>query len=336
MKYTIVTAVLLLSACLVPAAFAQEGADLNQCQTAISKGSGKYLLGVVSTVGKCLHEISTQVVENGASVADAATSAAAACVTQFDKLRNDTQPSRQLSAKIGTKMARKCDPSTNRALLHDESATYEIGALTLSAARLQSYCASFGGDGTIDSFAEWRDCLLNSLDCQAHQAIATQWPRALEYFEALQPAIQSLPVNEETTDALAFLASLDAAVEGDVDDNLPELTCGPRPGCGFSGLNGTWDLTITGPLACNGETSIAVSGASIASTVHRCRLNPSLQGQVSETTGAFSMTETSSSTCGVPLVATGSFDSSCNTYTGTYTCGAFSGTISGMRQNARN
>lgn len=87
-------------------------------------------------------------------------------------------------------------------------------------------------DGSIDSFTEWRDCLRSATECQAYQSIATQYPRALEYLEALSTAIAAQPVSTRQADALAALATLDAAIEGNVDDNLPQITCGEASVCG--------------------------------------------------------------------------------------------------------
>src|SRR5690606_25804597 len=82
----------------------------------------------------------------------------------------------------------------------------------LGAANLGEYCATLGGDGSVDDFAEWTTCLRAAADAEARAAIATRWPRALEYLGALAAA---LPTSAARTALVAF----DAAIEGPVEDD---------------------------------------------------------------------------------------------------------------------
>lgn len=237
-----------------PAAFGQAGKDLNKCQTAVAKEGGKYIRAVADAVGKCLKKMSSEVIENGATTAEAATNVGKGCVAALRKIVNTDDETKQLAAKFNAKVGKTCDPAIKPDLLHAESDTYTIGATTLSAANLNTFCQSFGGDGTIDDFDDWRDCLRTAAECQARQAVATQWPRALEYFAALDTAIAALPASTATADALVALAALDTAIEGATDDNVPELACGPASGGGGR-------LPVTGQTQCeSGGAMVACPG----------------------------------------------------------------------------
>lgn len=202
-----------------PSAFGQAADSLNGCQKAVAKEGSKYIRSVADTISKCLYKTSTAVVVDGGAAGDAAGD----CVKQLLKLTNTADPSKTLSGKFEAKVGKACDPAINPDLAHTEADTYTVGATTLSAANLDTYCQSFGGSGTIASFNDWRDCIRAAADCQARQAIATQWPRALEYTEALLAA----PEISGNADALAALTEIDAALEGSTNDNVPQLACGP-------------------------------------------------------------------------------------------------------------
>lgn len=204
------------------AAQADAAKSLSKCQTSVAAESAKYVRAVANTVGKCLDKMSTAVVKKGRTPAAAANAAAAGCVAGLSKLQSTGAPGKTLGARFDAKLGTQCDPAANPRLLHVETATYTVGDRTLGAANLSAYCATLGGDGTLDSFAEWRTCLRAAADGEAREAIAVRWPRALEYFEALVPAIAALPVSNRTNDALAALIDLDAAIEGPIENNLPD------------------------------------------------------------------------------------------------------------------
>ncbi|HYC56152.1 MAG TPA: DUF1566 domain-containing protein [Candidatus Binatia bacterium] len=214
-------------------------ARLSTCQKTVAVESAKYVRSVSDKIGKCLGTISASVIRNGTSPSAAAAAAAADCSAVLRNLTNTMDPASQLSNRFATVVDSKCDPAVNPGLPFLESDTWTVGPFTLGAANLGAWCESLGGDGTIDSFAEWRECLLRAADDQANGAIATRYPRALEYFEALAAALAALPVSTEMTDAMAALAALDAAIEGAVNDNLPDARTTP-PGLLATGETQTW------------------------------------------------------------------------------------------------
>jgi hypothetical protein len=196
--------------------------SLVACQKAVAKGSARYVRKAADTVGKCLGHISAQVIGKNGTPAAAAQTAGGACVAALQKLVNTGAPDKQLASKFEAKVGKKCDPAVNPKLRHVDADTWTIGDRTLAAANLDAYCAALGGDGRIEAFAEWRNCVRAAAEAEAREAITLRWPRALEYFAALGIALTAAPAGPETGDALAALASLDGPIEGATDDDLPE------------------------------------------------------------------------------------------------------------------
>jgi len=229
---------LVLACLLLPASAANAagpGSSLDRCQAKVSAATAKYVADVNKAVAPCLDAISTAVVGGGVSVSAAASGNAKSCASKLRLLRNTSKPDAQLDLRLRAKIASSCDPAVNQRLLHDASAIWTVGATTLGAANLADYCRAAGGSKTLTSVADWQSCLVAAADCQARQALALRWPRALEYLAALDPAIAALPPTPETADALAALRALDAALEGTRDDQIPELTCAPSIGLAATG-----------------------------------------------------------------------------------------------------
>lgn len=218
--------VFLLAAATVLGATLPARADsLNKCQRAVAKESARYVRAVADAAGRCLNKMSAAVIK-GKDVSAAANQTAKSCVAALRKLQNSDDTTRQLSTRFDARLERMCDPATNPRLQHAETDTYTIGATTLGAANLNDYCRSFGGNGTIDSFARWRDCVRTAADGEALQAIAARWPRALEHLAALGTAIAALPVSIATSDALAALHAIEDTIEGLIDDDVTEPLAG--------------------------------------------------------------------------------------------------------------
>jgi len=196
--------------------------SLNKCQKTVAAEATKYIRAVATTLGGCLFKASKAVIVDGGTAGDSAV--AKACVTQLLKIQNTANPTKTLAGKFKAKVGKACDPAINPALTHVEADTYTVGATKLSAANLNVHCQAFGLAGVIDDFDKWRDCILSAADCEARQAIAIQWPRVLEYTEALLAA----PEITGNADALPALTAIDTALEGSSNDNKPELTCGTR------------------------------------------------------------------------------------------------------------
>lgn len=290
-----VVIVALLAAAMVVGAMLPARADsLNKCQQAVAKESARYVRAVADAAAGCLSKMSAAVIKGDDATA-AATRTAKSCVAAFRKLQNSEDPTRQLSTRFDARVDRMCDPATNPRLQHAESDTYTIGSTTLSASNLNDYCRSFGGNGTIDSFARWRDCVRTAADCEARQAIAARWPRALEHLAALGTAIAALPASTATSDALAALRSIEDAIEGPIDDNVPEPRCSPLAGHYVVGSVVTLNSQALYALATR-ELAAGTyllwanvrisSGGSSANDVIRCSLGDSELTHLPKATGA--------------------------------------------------
>lgn len=244
-------AVVAAVACAVPAS-AQTGKSLDKCQKTVGKETGKYVKSLADAVGKCLQKASKAVLDKGGAAGDAAKS----CVASLAKIQITASPGKELGGKFEAKVDKACNPSVNTKLAHTDADVYAVSASTLSARNLDAFCQAFGGDGSIDSFGEWRGCLRQAAECEAHQTIATEFPRALEYFAALKTAIAALPSTSKTTDALAALTAIDAAIEGSTDDDKPELLCGAASAPSAGGLPKTGQTTCHNSsgaqIACSG------------------------------------------------------------------------------------
>lgn len=208
------------------ASAAAPGASLNKCQAAVAKESGKYIRSLSRTVGKCLKAISSDVLADGATADEAAWASSKGCAQALRKVVNSEDASRQMATRFLARVDQFCDPSVNPDLAHADADIWSPGSSTLGAANLGAYCQATGGDGNIGSYAEWRACMAEAAQCQARQLVATQWPRALESFDALRPALARMPAGAERDDALAALDAINSAIEGKRNDNLPELACG--------------------------------------------------------------------------------------------------------------
>ncbi|HYB99752.1 MAG TPA: DUF1566 domain-containing protein [Candidatus Limnocylindrales bacterium] len=232
-------AMLFVAAILLPAAgsiAATADESLSKCQMAVAARTANYVRSVAKAVGECVGNVSTSVVQ-GASLSAAAGANAAGCASKLRKLRNSSKPKKQLDRRLRAKIASACDPAVNPKLPHSETDTWAVGSNTLSAARLTEYCLRTGGPTSIASVDEWTSCLLAASDCQANQAIALRWPRALEYLEAVRAALAAMT---GTSDAVAVIAEIEQALEGAWDDNVVEGTCAPSIG-----------LTATGQTMCD-------------------------------------------------------------------------------------
>ncbi|MCW5892062.1 MAG: DUF1566 domain-containing protein [bacterium] len=188
-------------------AFGQASPGLSTCQKAMAKESATYVRAVGQTVDKCLGKMSAAVVKGGVTTAAAASATARFCAAAFARLA-DTGGAKELGTRFDTKVGLKCDAAG--------------AAPTLGTANLGEYCKTFGGDGTIDDFAEWRTCIRAGADAEAREAIATRWPRALEYFAALIAAIDAQPAGSRSAAGREALIALDAWIEGPVDDDKPD------------------------------------------------------------------------------------------------------------------
>jgi len=194
--------------------------SVHDCQKVVRLAGQRYVNNTLKTVEKCLERASAYVIDNGGSIDDAAS----VCVRSFLKLYNSADPTKTIEAKFRAQVAEACDPSINAELEHTASQVLGIGTRDLHASTLGTWCAWFGGDGSIDSIDEWTDCLVAGNACSAQTALSVHFPRALEWLTDME-----VTLNAQTpppADALVALVAVRDALEGGDSDQIVEQRCG--------------------------------------------------------------------------------------------------------------
>ncbi|MFN8642287.1 MAG: hypothetical protein U0802_11765 [Candidatus Binatia bacterium] len=237
---TLLTASLLAAPCA-----ATPQSTLVACQKALGSEGKKFIHGYVGAVSSCLQKVAGDVVFKGLPGPSAG--AAAACMAQYRKIHDTRGLGKSLTERLRASVGAACAPSE-----HTLADVLGSGAGVPGAAqRGRSGCllcrrVSFGGDGALGTVDEWADCVVAAHTCAARAALASQFPRLLQWTAALSSAMAALtpPPNDATrvADALAGLLADDAAIEGGADDDRPDISCGgPRHGrCG----RGTSPITV--------------------------------------------------------------------------------------------
>lgn len=230
--------------------------SLDSCEKTAAKNATAQIKARTKTIAKCLQKISGELVKNGKLTPDAV---AKACAGAFRKLNNTVDPTKTIQSKAKTKIRAACDPTANAGLAHSAaqvlSLTPPVVAEGIEGKRAEAYCQAFGGDGTFDLVEDWVDCQLQSGICEANQQITVEYPRVLEWLDAIRPAIVALGSDPKYTDGLAALDAFRLAIDSNTDDTL-DINCGPGTSeCG----NGTVDANEEcDGVNLNGQTCVSV------------------------------------------------------------------------------
>jgi len=242
----IITVALVGALGFVGPAYGQPNRSLEKCQKEVSNRLGKYLAAQQKAIASCLTKVAKEVIKSGDPVADAAKS----CGSQLRKLENSAVPTKTLLAKTKAKVLKSCDPTFNASLAHSEAQVLDLVPPVVSegieAKHLDSWCTFFNhdpndippyADGSLDSVEEWVDCAFAAADCNARQAIGSQYPRALEWLAELETALVAL--GPKFADAVTVAQELQASIDS-IGSGGPTITCGPSvETCGDAIANGT-------------------------------------------------------------------------------------------------
>jgi hypothetical protein len=232
--------------------------SLDRCQNAVRTEGARYVQNVLKAIGTCLGKVSTEVVKKNAPDLAAALTA---CTSQFDKIaRTD---GKSLGDVFTAKVTARCSPApANPHTLEDLMqgfATSVAEPLRVSS-QTHELCDRYGGDGFVDSPDEWVACVKGAHECAAHDAIAAQFPRAIEWLGELADALPPSPVRD------AVLATR-AAIDGTPTDGFPDGSCSvevPAPGCPESLLS-RWPHEVVADL----RTALAAEDwAAVACSYH--------------------------------------------------------------------
>lgn len=202
--------------------------SLNNCQNAVKVETAKFIHKKIAAIGACLQAISTLVVKYNAP---ALSGAAGLCVTQFRSINDSRGKGRSLPEKLTAGIAARCTPGFPHGhTLFDILGTGATVSQPLDVESIGAWCAHFGGDGTISSLSDWTACITASADCSVDAAIATQYPRALEWLDAVELAMLALfpPAIDPTkiSDAVAGLTAVRTAIAGPSNGSSPDIQCG--------------------------------------------------------------------------------------------------------------
>jgi hypothetical protein len=259
-----------------------ERASLNNCQNAVRTAAASFVKGKVSAIGTCLQAVSKQLIQNDGGDASGA---ALTCVKQLRKLNDSRGLGKSLPEKLTAAIQKGCDPALNPKLTHTLADVLGPGAgvsQPIDADNIASWCANFGGNGSIASIQDWLSCILNAQECGADMQISTQYPRALEWLAAVRPAMNNVtpPSGDpsKVTDAVAALDEVRTSLQGGGSGNVPHFGCGGSCGdglkngsdqCDGSDLGGATCVSLGfasgGTLACTPSCALDVSGCSASS-----------------------------------------------------------------------
>jgi hypothetical protein len=209
----VVLAALLLTA-VARSAVASPESSLHKCQQTVQKTAAKFAATKLKAVGACLTSISRDIIQQNLPTAAAA---AVNCAVKLAKV----PPAEQ---KMMDKITTACDPADAAHTLADIRGVGAGVSEPIANRTIDVYCATIGGDGSLDTMGEWLDCIKAASNCGADTVIAAQVPRALEWFDRVRPDMAALVPTP--TAALATLDATNAAIEGRVDDDLVGIRCG--------------------------------------------------------------------------------------------------------------
>jgi hypothetical protein len=190
--------------------------SLNECQDSVNDAAVKFIGEKVKAIGKCLQEISSEIIEYNYSDASMASSK---CVDEFDKVLD-------LQELFISQIDGACNPESTLHTLDDilGTAGAAVVAEPINAVNISDFCTNFGGDGDINSLEEWIDCMVAAIECAADEAIAVQYPRVLEWLALVRDDMEASP---SSTDAVTVLDALFLAIDGQPSGDLkPDICCG--------------------------------------------------------------------------------------------------------------
>ena len=214
---------LLLAASLPNTASAQAEGSLAKCQGQIGIHGANYIKHRAKAISTCLKKVAIEVIQKNAPDVSKATNT---CVAQFRKLKDTRAIPKDKVTKFLAKIDPVCDPATNPHTLADMLGAGAGVSESIQAENIGNWCGGFGGSGAITTYPDWKDCILAAHDLAADTVASVQYPRMLEWLDAVRPFIAAVtpPASDPTkvSDALAGLDEVnDADLEGLSNDDVP-------------------------------------------------------------------------------------------------------------------
>ncbi|MBI1813986.1 MAG: DUF1566 domain-containing protein [Deltaproteobacteria bacterium] len=281
--------------------------SLNTCQSTVKTASKTYADNYLNAVATCLQSIAGKVIKDHAAIT---TIVAGSCATQFRNIHDTRGTGKSLGEKLTAAIDKKCAPGMLN-VTHGVPDVLGPGAALsepIEADNINTWCAQFGGDGSIDTLHEWSGCIAASHACAAQQAIVTQYPRALEWLADVRTVMATLlpPVSDPTkiSDALAGLDAVVAAIDGPDADGQPNLQCGSSCGdgakngseaCDGSDLGGASCTSLgyaIGTLSCTATCGFNVSGCDCRTATGTAAVGDVLSGKTFSNASSVGITGT--------------------------------------------
>ena len=239
---------LALGLIFVTAAAAAEGppaaTSLNTCQSAVRTAAAKFIKLRMVAVSSCLQAVSRDIIKKDG---DISTATAKLCAKRFRQIHDSRGHGVSLEEKKVTAISKKCVPGMPRVTHNLNDITGNAGGNApspgIGTSSIRNLC------GSIETLDDWIDCIDRTHECAADLAIASEYPRALEWFALLKAAITDLPVPAKdpsrNIDALIGLQQVNDQIDGVPLDGKPDIVCGPSPAASLSGLR--WELPCIAP-----------------------------------------------------------------------------------------
>ncbi|MBY0277836.1 DUF1566 domain-containing protein [Candidatus Binatia bacterium] len=210
--------VLLSVVAVAPAAAIPPEQSLARCQRTVAEEGQLFVTRVQQVVGRCLDAAADESLRRGRPSVDAAARTCVNALGEITRNRGDlgVQP------RFETVIARWCVPG-QRDVTHtaaDVLGASPAAGQPIDARSVGALCRGFGGDGAIDSVEEWLACVVASHWSLAATAIATEYPRALQWLGELRPAMAG---GAGGTEALAALDRLATEIESAAEMPSPAL-----------------------------------------------------------------------------------------------------------------
>jgi len=208
--------------------------SLNTCQDTVRTEGKKFVQNTIAAVAGCLKAVAVDVIKKNVAISLATEET---CVTQFRKIWDTRGLGKSVTEKLRAKVYAKCLPGNPNVTHNTNDITGDPGGSApqpIKTRNIDTWCEHFGGDGSIDSFDEWENCMagsVGSFNCEAAAAIFTQFPRAAEWLATLTtPGNMDsvLPPADDpgrTLDAVTGANLFKILIDPD-GDGIPNPTCG--------------------------------------------------------------------------------------------------------------
>ena len=232
--------------------------SLARCQRTVADEGQQFVTRVQQVVGRCLDAAAEEALRRQRPVVDVAAQTCVNALAEILRSRGELG----IQARFETQLTRWCAPG-QRDVTHSAAAvlgTDPAAGQTIDARSLGAVCESFGGDGAIDTVEEWLGCVVAAHWSAAATAVATQYPRAVQWLAQLRPAMSG---SAGASDAITALDRLAAEIEAQGETPQGSLPATGQTESYAPGDDG--DLRVGAPLRFrdNGDGTVTDDGTGL-------------------------------------------------------------------------